>query len=335
MAEHAAEIADDNTNRLNKVDRENELTKIQIGDISKDNDKSMKENKDRFEKLEKDIINLKSQLKQVNEVEKTINTIKSVPNNSKTVPHTPNEEPVFKTLNNKTTKNNNKKEEKENNKNSDLNEDTKNQIKEGRMKIGIYPFTLSDITNVLDKDMDLTDVPDEIIYKDPTFGNARVTAAIRKIEEHFFFKEGELSLNDAKMANNPYSKILWLTMDEMDVKKIYLRASQVRSKSLFTRDYTPQCVWFRKNKIIDHFKELRKHNNIRYQIRLGEEDLIVLTKVIGESNWSEVDINSLKNIPNIQTISKSKQVPRDGHVYIGSNHTKRLLTPDNMNSKKK
>ena len=102
------------------------------------------------------------------------------------------------------------------------------------------------------------------------------------------FHPDEIEIRTAKMSSNPDSKILWIEIGEINVRRLYHRMKTLRNPTVQLINYIPPTLWVKKKKLDLKLKaEKNKRPNFRYIVKLGMSDLLLLTKINGETYWEE------------------------------------------------
>ena len=117
------------------------------------------------------------------------------------------------------------------------------------------------------------------------------------------------------MSANPESKIMWIQTSEMNVRRIFHRMKTLRNPIVQLVNYIPPELWNHMKVLEIQMKAAKNTNkNLRYIIKLGRTNLLLLTKVIGSSYWEEEDLcnylDPQEALP--ESRRKRKQSPKSG-----------------------
>ena len=150
-----------------------------------------------------------------------------------------------------TTEPEKKKEPKERNEckddsKNDEDDEIKNEMKEGKTRIGIFPVTEGRISRFASRDHDLTNVSNEDLFNSHVYTSAIIDAAYSFLKEEMKFDEGDIDIKAVKMAFNGYSHIMWIWTSESTVKRIYQRAAVIKSTRIKLYTFFPHSIYKRK-----------------------------------------------------------------------------------------
>ena len=191
----------------------------------------------------------------------------------------------------------------------------------------MYPISLEDIRQFSDGKVD--DL--ELMTKYSQI-QARNRAAQNFLAKEMHFQEDEISIQTLKMAANWSSKIMWIEIGETNVRRLINRSITLKNPKIQLITYFPACLWNKRKDLNDILKEKRKVTpDLRYQILVGKNDLILKTKMVGEHIWQVTPIEEFlpfnKNLNNTITHNQSPIYKRT---------PKRNITPEKSpNDKKK
>ena len=128
-------------------------------------------------------------------------------------------------------------------------------------------------------DEEVRSITDEEIFKDTKHDYARKMAAYDLLENDLKFKTNEIEISEVKMCHNFFEGILWITVNENNVRRIFSRASIIKNRNIRLFNFIPQQLYRRKKILEDNLKKAKLSNpRLHYQIRLGNNDLALLTK---------------------------------------------------------
>ena len=112
------------------------------------------------------------------------------------------------------------------------------------------------------------------------------------------------------MANNPESSILWIETEIDQVKNIFMKAAIIANKQISVMQYYPRILWERKKSLDKRMSVERvKDTKLRYQIRLGVNDIELLTKQENDKFYVKVDVETYGRLEDIDYTSRDM---RDG-----------------------
>ena len=179
-------------------------------------------------------------------------------------------------------------------------------IHAARRRVGLFPININHIKQYIDNVDDL----DEVIYKHEKFDMARCEAANEFLVKELGFKDKEVRIKDCKMANNPESSILWIETEIDQVKNIFMKAAIIANKQISVMQYYPRILWERKKSLEKRMSVERvKDTKLRYQIRLGVNDIELLTKGENDKFYVKVDVETYGRLDDIDYTSRDM---RDG-----------------------
>ena len=127
------------------------------------------------------------------------------------------------------------------------------------------------------------------------------------------------------MAKDPTTNILWLTMEESDVIKIFKRSGRVKNPKVKLH------IWERKT-TLQNLCLLEKQSNkgMKIMIKPGVTDIERFVKQKGDPNWIKTNLRAFGNIPPIkyQFNPKEQLVPKLCQSESASASSKRkAITP--------
>ena len=156
-------------------------------------------------------------------------------------------------------------------------------IKLAKRRVGLYPVSLNHIR----KHSDVKNDDDVETFNGEHYDVARHNAAIEYLEVELRFYPNEVQVNGTKVASNKESMILWIETTESNVRKIFSRvASLSKDKNLKIYNYFPRELWARKISLEHNCKIASESNKqLRTQIRIGEHDIQLYTKMTNEKYW--------------------------------------------------
>ena len=101
-----------------------------------------------------------------------------------------------------------------------------------------------------------------------------------------------LNIRETKMSYNGDSGIMWVTLDKFTVRSIYQRNVSIKNPDIRVITYFPKQLWQKKKNLDIILSEARKKDSkLRTQVRMGDEDLQLFTKNVGEPFWMKTPIN--------------------------------------------
>ena len=139
------------------------------------------------------------------------------------------------------------------------------------------------------------------------------------------------------MATKANSRIMWITMTEPEVKRVFFKAAWLRNRDIQIKTFIPACLWERFVELESICKEERRKDvHLRTQIRVGKKDLELLTKYKEDPQWCLRSTTYFGPLPCVGA-SQTKQAspPRERIIMIGSNHHKRKDVSPIQNVNKK
>ena len=185
-------------------------------------------------------------------------------------------------------------------------EQLKIDMKKAKRTIGISPIKKDDLQFWMDTDLKQT--KDDELYYDDNYNEVRKKAAIDYLSNWLLIKEQDIHILNTRMAKDHTTGILWLTMEEREVVKIFQKAGRVRNSKVKLHTFYPHQVWERKNTLQNLcFLEKQKNHNFKFMIKPGISDLELYTKQKGEHLWVKTNLKAYGNIPEIQFKSSQKE----------------------------
>ena len=180
-------------------------------------------------------------------------------------------------------------------------------IHAARKRVGLYPININHIKQYIDTVED----SDEVIYKHEKFDMARREAANEFLVKELGFKDEEINIVECKMANNPESSILWIETEIEQVKKIFKKAAMTANRKISVMQYYPSILWERKQSLEKRMSVVQQlDRKLRYQIRLGENDIELFTKREDDKFYVKVDFEKYGVLPDIDYTSRGKREGR-------------------------
>ena len=170
---------------------------------------------------------------------------------------------------------------------------TSNPINQAKRVVGLYPINRSHIAHWVLTEDEVRNIPDDDIFRNDKYSEARTEAANDFLYSKLSLRIGEVDILKTKMCNNPYSSILWVTLSKQtDVTKIFRRAAQLKMKNIRIMTFFPSSIWPRKMSVEKNMAKARQTNkDLKYQIRLGNNDIQLLIKDNHNPVWTRVDID--------------------------------------------
>ena len=180
-------------------------------------------------------------------------------------------------------------------------------IHAARRRVGLFPININHIKQYIDT----VDDSDEVIYKHEKFDMARREAANEFLVKELGFKDKEIRIKECKMANNPESSILWIETEIDQVKNIFMKAAITANRKISVMQYYPRILWERKKSLEKRMSVERvKDRKLRYQIRLGVNDIELLTKGVNDKFYVKVDVETYGRLSDIDYTSGDKREGR-------------------------
>ena len=174
-------------------------------------------------------------------------------------------------------------------------------IHAARGRVGLFPININHIKQYIDTVGD----SDEVIYKHEKYDMARRDAANEFLVEELGFQDKEVRIKDCKMANNPESAILWIETEIAQVKNIFMKAAIKANRKISVMQYYPRILWDRKKSLEKRMAiERVKDKKLRYQIRLGMNDIELLTKGVDDAFYVKVDVETYGGLSDIDYIEE-------------------------------
>ena len=290
----------DNTERLDKIDKDAKCYELRLKEVENTVDKYMNE-KVNIGKIETQIKELKDSMN------KSINN-KSFVDAVKTPPSKQAGPSVSKSVSKSPSSPN------------------KDLFKEARGKVGLYPITIDDIKKFTEEEDD--DICLMTKYKHI---NTRHNAAQQFLVDEMNFGWEEIKIQTIKMAANWNSKIMWIEIGEENVNRLISRSIALKNPKIQIVTYFPAQLWNKRKQLNDIMKEKRKENpNLKYQIKVGKNDLILKTKMENEYIWADTPIGEFMPKPNSGLYNIIHQ---DSPVFKKNN--KRNISPEADNKHKR
>ena len=118
-----------------------------------------------------------------------------------------------------------------------------------------------------------------------------MSAAKEYLVKQLMFHEEEIQIKTIKMSPNLESKIMWIEIGELNVRRLFHRMKTLRNPVVQLINYIPPELWVKKKKLEVQLKAAKNVNkDLCYIIKLGKTDLILLTKIVNVSYWEEDDM---------------------------------------------
>ena len=211
-----------------------------------------------------------------------------------------------------------------------------NSVSDAKKIIGLYPVNRRDIAHWVLQDEDTKNISDDEIFHSEKYSHARNEAANEFLYTKLSLRIGEVDVTKTKMSKNPYSAILWITLNkQMDVSKIFRRAAQIKTKNIRIMTYFPSSIWPRKMSIEKNLAKARSANkNLKYQIRLGNSDLQLFVKDNKNPMWSRVDLDHFGPIEDIPDELNDKPSNKPENNYTANPNKRKEITPNKPEAKK-
>ena len=179
-------------------------------------------------------------------------------------------------------------------------------------------------------------ISDDDIFFNDIYNDARVEAVNDFLYSKLSIRIGEVVVTKTKMSKNPYSSILWVTLSkELDVTKIFRRSAQLKTRHIRIMTFFPSSIWPRKMSVEKNLFEARKSNRaLKYQIRLGMNDIQLFIKDDKLPVWTRVDLDRYG--PVVDLIDDNMKINDTDNKHDDSAITKKRkdITPLKNDAKK-
>ena len=177
--------------------------------------------------------------------------------------------------------------------------------------VGIYPITVEDIRKFSTD----TDATDEDLVNSFHHVKSRMEAAQYYLHTQLMFQEDEIPIKTLKMSSRIESKVMWIDIGELNVRRLFHRMKNLRNPTVQLINYIPAELWEKMKKLDTVLKAERNvKSNFRYIVKLGKNDLTLLTKTLNETYWEEVEnsryIGSTETQTQTDSSRKRKQSPQ-------------------------
>ena len=155
---------------------------------------------------------------------------------------------------------------------------------------------------------------DSLCFHGPTYSKARIATALDFLSEDLRIPPSRINVSDAQMCLNPERRILWINVNDGAAKLVFQHAAKANNRDLNVIQFIPGPAIERKKAIDIKMKELRKTDpELRYQVRIGTDDLEIWTKHQVEGYYNQykpIDIRKIDPMREFPEI-KSKGIPTD------------------------
>ena len=294
-----------NSNKIKEIEKVDEETEKRIKNIEQ---KQYKHNAEyhRLIKLENDVKNLKEKManKSYAEITKKNDVVNDDKNTQNDVEEINNPNAVINEVNN-----------------------DKNTIQYAKKRIGLGPIRLVDV-GYYAGGIKFNDIHEANKVE---HDSARKEAIKEVIQDSFKIMDTDLEITDTKFSNNANSDLIFFNTSESVIKRMFFRIKSAREHvpTIRLQTYFPQLLWERKSFLETKAKEERAKNpRLRTSIRLGNNDLEVYVKEVGEAFYTKMPINHWGIPPPIgyrqpTTLSPPKPRHADGHTWIGQSHNQK------------
>ena len=131
------------------------------------------------------------------------------------------------------------------------------------------------------------------------------------------------------MSVNIDSKIMWIDVGELNVRRLFHRMKNIRNPGVQLINYIPPSLWERKKKLDIKLKaEKNINSDFHYIVKVGKNDLLLLTKINGKTYWEEDDISKFTEDQDEEQdhTRKRKQSP------TGKSSPKRFIKSSNIST---
>ena len=125
-------------------------------------------------------------------------------------------------------------------------------------------------------------------------------------------------------------------LTEEQAKRVIVRASDKKPEGFNIRTHWPNVVFERKIAIqkrisVLHSDPIANPRGVRYQLRLGQSDVMLVSKVQGETGWRETDVSAVGGvIPplKMQPWDKDKEKQEKDKYNNKRKHSEKEYTPE-------
>ena len=291
----------------------------------KENNKTIEANENRIKSLEKKQFKHSAEYLKVKQLENDVKQLKEMA--SKTYADVT----IDNNINHKNGNAIKEQSEDVNTDKSNMSND-KNSIKYAKKRIGLGPIRLIDV-GFYAGGINFTDIHEA--NKDE-YNIPRKEAIKEVLQNTFKILDDDLEISNTKFSNNADGDLIFFNTSESVIKRLFSRIQGVRhhNASIKLQTFFPQSMWMRKSYIEERAKEERAKNpRLRTSIRLGNQDLEVWVKEVGEVLYTKMPINNWGIPPAIgvrkpTTISPPKPRYADGQTWIGQDHNGRKRPQD-------
>ena len=164
-----------------------------------------------------------------------------------------------------------------------------------RKRVGLKPVTPDHISQQAKKHINDTEI------NNPENHNYRKMAALD-------FLEKELKITNATIISSKLSStssILWIEVQNIETAEWIQKQSSYYKRESWATMYPPQELFRTIKSIEQNCKEEKKRNpNLQYQVKLGQDNIELWTKLLKEPQYTKQSLTVFGNIeePNIDKI---------------------------------
>ena len=209
---------------------------------------------------------------------------------------------------------------------------------ESATKIVFFPVTRSDITKwswrTEEKNHE-KDTDNKVFYS-PEYREERLDQAYDICIGKYKFYESEVCIKDVQYCSKASSKMMIVTTTKEFAKSIFIRASEIKDRSINVFQHIPGPALNRKKKLDLLLASIRqKTPGLRTQVRLGKTDLKVMAKVQKQNDYSQYEeipmseIDPLDTLPGIN-LPGAKKPTNTGAVANLIRNFQKEIRPENV-----
>lgn len=196
-------------------------------------------------------------------------------------------------------------------------EDIKMIVDKAKTKIGLSPVTVAHVRHfVSEESKHLVEIEQ---FNTPELKKTRIDAGIDFLYKELGFSKTDIKIKDAKLAPSSNATILWIEATEQEIKRIYFKSARVQNNDINLVTYFPSILWQRKISLIENCKKQQKiQPKLRYQVRLGYNDISLFTKEVGEKFYICTPIQAYGELAPIMDDNIPKQGPSNPNKRMRS-----------------
>lgn len=211
-----------------------------------------------------------------------------------------------------------------------------NTISEAKKVIGLYPVNRRDIAHWVLSDEEVRNISDDDIFRNEKYSDARTEAANDFLYSKLSLRIGEVDILKTKMSKNPYSAVLWVTLSKHnDVTKVFRRAAQLKTRDIRIMTFFPSSIWSRKMSVEKNMAKARQTTkDLKYQIRLGNNDIQLFIKDNQNPIWTRVDLDKFGPVTDLPEELKDNTNNRPDNTQANNSNKRKDITPNKTDAKK-